>query len=80
VLKGNFMQGNEVTIRILWLIENDLKKITSDSSGWETLYVDLADNRLWELTYSQSQMHAGGPPSLINITRAEAKRKYAYSR
>ena len=70
------MYKDENTKRVEWLIENYLKKVGSDASGWNILYIDPGDNRLWELTYPQGQMQGGGPPSLTNISEEEAKKKY----
>lgn len=71
--------ADEICDRIMELVEGYLMKVGSDAAGWETLYRDPTDGRLWELTYSQSQLHGGGPPELRNITVTEAKRKYGYS-
>lgn len=62
--------------RIMQLILTSLEKITVDESGWNTLYRDPQDNRLWELTYPQSESHGGGPPRLTHIALDEAKKKY----
>lgn len=45
--------------RIEWLTKQKLQRLAKDSSGWETLYCDPRDGRLWELTYPQSEMHGG---------------------
>jgi hypothetical protein len=62
--------------RIHELVRSHLSKLGCDASGWETLYVDPVDGRLWELTYPQSGLHGGGPPELRCLTRDEARRKY----
>ena len=76
IYENGVMRKDEFSQRIEWLISNHLKKITIDETGWDALYIDHDDNRLWELTYPQSEMHAGGPPSLIHISSEEAKKKY----
>lgn len=63
--------------RIEWLTANYLVKITTDSSGWDVLYKDPNDNRYWELIYPNSEIHGGGPPSLIFLSNREASNKYA---
>lgn len=68
---------DSVTRRINFLKENLLVKITTDESGWITLYKDPKDGRYWELTYLDGHFHGGGPPSLINITEKEAKEKFS---
>lgn len=71
------MQENEVNKRIDWLIENHLQRLASDDSGWEVLYQDPTDNRLWELTFPMGEMQGGGPKSLKNISPLQAKEKYS---
>ena len=70
------VQKDEATVRIEWLINNKLQKIAQDTSGWDILYLDPNDNRLWELTYPDSELHGGGPPTLSFISSAAAKIKY----
>jgi len=72
---GNFRK-DEVSERIEWLLNTHLKRIGTDISGWDVLYIDPTDNRFWELTYLESEMHGGGPPTLICISYEEAKQKY----
>jgi hypothetical protein len=62
--------------RIEWLIEHQLVKLRSDWSGWETLYRDPSDGRLWELTYPESDSHGGGPPELTCMSLEQAREKY----
>ena len=40
--------------------------------GWSRLFRDPEDGRLWELTYPESTMHGGGPPTLRAIDAAYA--------
>jgi hypothetical protein len=81
-LKGNWVfesgvvKADEVTKRIEWLLAHSLNKIKNDWSGWETLYQDVNDARYCEHTYEQSQMHGGGPPSLIFLTVKDATIKH----
>ena len=83
-IRGSFMvvSGNvvadAVTQRIETLIRGHLKELGRDSSGWDVLYIDPDDGRLWELTYPESQMHGGGPPLLKNINIEDATEKYRY--
>ena len=73
---GTTIVPDIVSNRINGLINKDLILIGQDQSGWIQLYLDPADNRLWELTYPNSDVHGGGAPHLINIPREEAKKKY----
>ncbi len=65
-----------VSERIDWLTVHALRKVATDSTGWDTLFVDPQDGRYWEKLYLHSEMHGGGPPSLICIPQQKAKRKY----
>ena len=65
--------------RIEWLTKQKLQRIAKDSSGWETLYRDPRDGRLWELTYPQSERHGGGPRRLHVVSRDEAATKYSHA-
>ena len=68
--------GDEACDRINGLVRSHLRKLGHDASGWEVLYRDPDDGRLWELTYPQSELHGGGPPQLRCLTLDEALRKY----
>lgn len=70
---------DETCERINELVRSHLKKLGHDASGWEVLYRDPDDGRLWELTYPQSELHGGGPPQLRCLTLDEARKKYADS-
>lgn len=52
--------GNDACDRIDDVTENHIRRLSTDSSGWDTLYIDPDDGRYWELLYPQSEMHAGG--------------------
>ncbi len=71
------MVEDEVTKRIRSLVADSLIQIAG--GGWETLYRDPRDHRLWELTYPQGEMHGGGPPMLVQISAEDASRKYSSS-
>ena len=68
------MVADEVSRRIQFLVAGALVKVAS--SGWETLFRDPSDQRFWELTYPQSELHGGGPPRLSNVTSTYASQKY----
>jgi hypothetical protein len=75
------VQGDTNCKRIEWLISNTLRKITDSpvSGGWETLYQDTDDNRYWERTYPQGELHGGGPAELRYLAAREASAKYGVS-
>ena len=64
VLTGRWLSGNqgglvadETCKRIDVLVRDHLKELGRDPSGWDALYRDPDDERLWELTYPQSERH-----------------------
>src|SRR6266566_6259105 len=71
--------GDATELRIEWLTTQKLERIANDSSGWDTLYRDPRDGRLWELTYPRSEMHGGGPRRLHVLSRDEAAGKYSHA-
>jgi Immunity protein 27 len=68
--------ADEICERIQQLISSHLVEMGRDPSGWDALYRDPDDGRLWELTYPQSELHGGGPPQLRYLSLDEAKYKY----
>ena len=70
------MAADDVCQRINALVDSYLIKLGADNSGWDSLFKDPNDSRLWELTYPQSELHGGGPPCLVVIEGAIAKKKY----
>jgi hypothetical protein len=65
-LRGKWVRGrdgcvaaDEVEARINWLVSHHLRRICSDESGWDVLYQDPQDGRLWELTYPDGEYHGG---------------------
>jgi hypothetical protein len=77
---GKQMRADENERRIDWLTKNLLKEVATDGSGWETLYRDPHDGRLWERTFPHGAMQGGGPRKLWNISEEEARRKYAFTK
>ena len=76
IAKDGRVIGDEACERVRRLAEAYLLKIGSDWSGWDTLFKDPSDGRLWERIYLQGHMHGGGPPSLCYISKEEARAKY----
>lgn len=70
------IQADPVAERIKSLVRDSLVRVGSTVDGWDTLYRDPIDGRLWELIYPQSAMHGGGPPSLVVIAASDAAQKY----
>jgi hypothetical protein len=76
MMKKDAVVADPTCARIEWLISNCLVQLGADSSGWDELYRDPDDGRLWELTWPQSEMHGGGPPRLTCLASDVAQRKY----
>jgi hypothetical protein len=76
VLRGGRLVVDEVCERISGLTGSYLQELGKDASGWDTLYRDPIDGRLWELVYPESGLHGGGPPQLRWLTIEEARQKY----
>jgi hypothetical protein len=62
--------------RIEHLVSTQLIRLGSDASGWDELFRDPFDGRLWERTYPDSDSEGGGPPRLACISRDAALEKY----
>ena len=75
LVQGNVV-GDDASQRIFDLVNGYLIKLGYDQSGWDTLYQDPNDGRLWELIYPQSELQAGGPSSLVVISQDAAALKY----
>lgn len=84
---GSRIEGDAVTARIGWLTitvspelgrEGTAERLErlGAAGGWELLYRDPRDGRLWELIYPHSELHGGGPPRLYLLSPAEAQAKY----
>jgi hypothetical protein len=78
IFNGKSMLADEQCQRIDWLRQYYLTKITSDKSGWITLYQDPEDKRYWELNFPKGEMQGGGPPALLFLSENEARRKYNF--
>jgi hypothetical protein len=65
--------ADDVCKRIFALTKSYLVKLGSDTSGWDVLYRDPNDGRIWELIFPQSELQGGGPPQLRCLTTDEAK-------
>ena len=68
--------ADDVARRIEWLVAERLVHVAADASGWDVLYRDPRDGRLWERTYLDSGAHGGGPPRLALFNRGAAEAKY----
>jgi hypothetical protein len=76
IMREGKVLGDENCERIDELRRTHLKYLCHDASGWDKLYYDPDDGRLWEFTYPQSHLQGGGPPQLQFIMVEEARKKY----
>ena len=78
VRKDGCMCGDEASRRIEMFLASELRKLATSQDGWERLYRDPNDDRLWELTYAHGEMQGGGPQTLKFISREAAVKKYHF--
>lgn len=76
VSQGGRMIADSNCSRIESLLENYLREVARDTSGWDVLYVDPVDGRYWELVYLESNLQGGGPPTLRRLSKESARGKY----
>ena len=79
LVEGSTVVADHICWRIESLVKSRLERLATDSSGWDTLYRDPSDGRLWERTYPQSEMQGGGPPQLSVTSPENAVAKYSVS-
>ena len=79
-MRDGHMVADEVANRIDALVQHHLIELGADESGWDRLFRDPEDGRLWELTHLQGDSHGGGPPRLRCVDADYAQRKYAHVR
>ncbi|MEO6526696.1 MAG: Imm27 family immunity protein [Gemmatimonadaceae bacterium] len=73
---GEDVLGDEVDQRIFWLARHRLTPRASINGGWDQLFVDPRDGRLWELTFPLGSLFGGGPRRLTHLSLEEASAKY----
>ena len=77
-LIGSSIKADSISERIELLITQYLIELAKDESGWYTLFQDPEDNRYWELSYPESELHGGGAPCLKCLLESEAREKYIF--
>jgi len=73
------IKKDRVCERIEALVAHHLQELGKDRSGWDTLFRDPDDGRLWELAYPASTSEGGGPPRLSRVSAAAARDKYGHA-
>ncbi|MDR6990216.1 Imm27 family immunity protein [Luteimonas sp. 3794] len=76
VLEDGRPVADENCRRIELLVRDHLKEVARDDSGWNIIYLDPRDGRLWELNYPEAESHGGGPPQLQRVTAEEVEKNY----
>lgn len=74
--KDGRVVSDETCARIEELTRTHLRELGRDASGWDALFIDPADGRLWELVYPESGLHGGGAPELRYVSAEQAREKY----
>jgi hypothetical protein len=67
---------DEVEARIRWLVANRLEPLARSADGWDWLFRDPRDGRLWEQTYPKGSLHGPGARRLAVVDPDVASRKY----
>ncbi len=84
LIRGSWIERDQKVVaddlcrRIEVLIRDYLRQVGTSNRGWEHLYLDPSDDRLWELTYPHSDWLGGGPPTLRLVSAKLAEEKYRY--
>jgi hypothetical protein len=73
---GKRVRSDANELRINWLLQYSLERVAADWSGWEILFRDRGDGRLWEITHPHGELQGGGPRRLAVISLNEASQKY----
>jgi hypothetical protein len=78
IAENGEVRGDAACERINWLVTSHLEKLafSPESGGWDTLFRDPGDGRYWERIYPQSELHGGGPPQLLCLSKVLAFTKY----
>jgi Immunity protein 27 len=64
--------ADETSRQIEKLTTAVLRRVADRDDGWTVPYVDPGTGAYWELTYAESEMHGGGPPTLTRLAPPEA--------
>jgi hypothetical protein len=67
---------DEVESRIRWLVTNRLEPLGRSTDGWDWLFRDPQDGRLWEQTFPKGSLHGPGARRLAVIDPESARGRY----
>jgi hypothetical protein len=76
LVMGDGGTADDVERRIRWLVSVRLMPLGTAGDGWDWLFRDPRDGRLWELTFPESSVHGSGPRRLAVISPAAARSRY----
>lgn len=74
--EGTSITQDSVCERIQWLTDKYFEQMIVDGDNWSALYKNPDDGSYWELTYPQSHMQGGGPPTLKRVSNDYAQKQY----
>jgi hypothetical protein len=69
---------DEVTLRIRKLVAGSLRKVAGSADGFNQLYLDPRDGRLWELRHLRGRIEPEEPLSLTLVSANEAKERFGF--
>ncbi|HEU4562087.1 MAG TPA: Imm27 family immunity protein [Longimicrobium sp.] len=69
---------DEVTLRIRNLVADSLRKVAGSADGFNQLYQDPRDGRLWELRHLRGRIEPEEPLSLTLVSATEAKERFGF--
>jgi hypothetical protein len=78
VVQDGHVNSDQTGRRISSLVREKLRKVGVAGGGWEILFQDPQDGRLWELTFPRGEMQGGGPRALRLVREEDARRKYDF--
>ena len=67
---------DDVDARILTLVTRHLVPLAAAANGWDQLFRDPRDGRLWELTFPHGSLYGGGPRQLTVLDADAVRAKY----
>ena len=73
---GSSVVADRVELEIERRLREELRQVATSDGGWDRLLIYPLDDSYWELTFSQSETHGGGPNLLSPVSLEFVKAKY----